>query len=673
MRLILASMLVMCAAASSAIASDDDALVRTAKAIDCREINVGRLAPPLSGRTIDGKDWVLPSAAATKVSVLAFTSSTCPVSRKYLPTLTELQSSWSGRGVEFILINSSEGEDIADIRKQLAACQLACAYLIDADHRLAVALDATTTAEVFVLDAARTIVYRGAIDDQYSLGQSLDAPRHTYLVDALNATLTGAQPLVRATSAPGCVLESPGENTAQAAAPMVITWHNRISRIVQDNCMTCHRSGGVGPFALETYDQVKSRSNMLRRVVDAGIMPPWFASPTPADGHSPWKNDRTLSDADKADLLAWLGSADKPEGDAQDAPLPRTYPDTWSIGEPDAVLRIPKPIEVKADGVMNYIHLRVDTNFDEDHWVQAIEVLPSARQVVHHVLVFVVPKSETGDEKLRDAIDETRGFFAAYVPGNSAAVFPEGFAKLLPKDSTLIFQLHYTPNGKATTDQTRIAFRFAKDKPQHIVRVAGIAQHRLRIPPNDPDHVETASLNVPFDVHVLSFMPHMHVRGKSFRYEAKLPDGSTKTMLDVPRYDFNWQLRYELREPLMLPADSTINVTATYDNSADNPANPDPGKQVRWGPQTTDEMMLGYVEYYADAEDGQTGFSPSEQHTGGASRDLASADRFDRLLKLLDRNNDQIIARDEVPDRLTRQFNNLDRNNDGRVTRDEMP
>ncbi len=660
--------LALTSSAACGVEDGGDALTRVAQPADWRTLGVGRLAPTIIGTTIDGRDWSLDSDGGHTIMVLAFTSSTCPVSRKYAPALARIESQWHERGVAFVFINSCEGENPTDIRKQIAEHAMNGAYVMDADHRIAAALNATTTAEVLVLDAARTIVYRGAIDDQYSLGQSLDAPRHTYLIDALDATLAHAQPLVRATSAPGCALEIPQTKAASSASPAAITWHNRISRIVQDNCMTCHRAGGVGPFPLETYDQVKSRSSMLARVVGAGVMPPWFAAPSPADQHSPWKNDRTLAEADKSDLLAWLKSAEKLQGDARDAALPRAFPDTWSIGEPDAVLQIPKPIDVKAEGVMNYIHLRVDTNFDEDHWVQAIEVLPTARQVVHHVLVFVLPKSETGDEKIRDAIDESRGFFAAYVPGNSAAIFPEGFAKFLPKDSTLIFQLHYTPNGEATTDQTRIAFKFARGRPEHVVRVAGIAQHRLRIPANDPNHQELASLQVPFDVHVMSFMPHMHVRGKAFRYEAQLPDGETKTMLDVPRYDFNWQLRYELREPLTLPAGSTINVTAWYDNSRNNPANPDPDKLVRWGPQTTDEMMLGYVEYYSDAEDLQNGFN----QPGAPSRDLAAADRFDRLLKLLDKNNDQVITRDEVPDRFARQFKALDRNSDGQVTRDEM-
>ena len=653
---------------SVSMAGDDGvAVARVAAPADWRELGVGRLATALIGTTIEGERWSFDSISGQKAIVLAMTSSACPVSRKYAPTLARLEAAWRDRGVAFVFINSSEGEDIADIRKQIAEHRLAGTYVMDADHHLAAALGARTTAEVFVLDAARTITYRGAIDDQYGLTTALEAPRHSWLRDAIDATLQGKQPPVRATTVSGCAIEAPPVGGAQPPPTGGVTYHNRISRIVQDNCLECHRTGGVAPFPLETYAQVKSRSAMMRFAVNDGIMPPWFATAAADQPHSPWANDRSLTSQDKADLLAWLDSVDKPEGDPAAAPLARTFDGEWTIAKPDVIVQIPEAVEIKVDGIMPYMHMRVDLDYDDDRWVQAIEVLPTARQVVHHVLVFVVPKAAVGDQ-VRDAIDETRGFFAAYVPGNGAVTFPEGFARILPKHSSLIFQVHYTPNGAATTDQTRLGMRFAPSPPRHTVRVAGIADRRIRIPPNEPNHDEHASLKVPFDVHVISLMPHMHVRGKAFRFETTLPDGSALTPLDVPRYDFNWQLTYRLREPLALPAGSVINTTAWYDNSIGNPANPDANATVEWGPQTFNEMMLGYIEYYTDAEDGQADFS----RPAGAGRDLAAADRFERLLTLLDHDKDGVIAREEVPDRLQRQFKALDRDADGRLTREEM-
>ena len=462
---------------------------------------------------------------------------------------------------------------------------------------------ALSTTDAFVLDARRTLVYRGAIDDQYGLGYSLDAPRQRYLADALAATLAGRAPAIAATQAPGCLLDLA---EAQPAARGDLTYHNRVSRLLQSNCIECHRAGGVAPFALETHEQVSAKAGMIRKMVDRGLMPPWFAAPPAKGAHTPWVNDRSLAERDKADLLAWL-DAGKPAGNPKDAPLARQWPGEWKIGTPDAVVQIPTPIEVKATGAMPYQNVTVETDLGEDKWVRGFEVQPTAREVVHHVLIFVRERDGAVPGKRRmGAEDEASGgFFAAYVPGNNHIIYPDGYAKPLPAGARIKFQIHYTPNGTATRDQVRIGLLFAKQAPEHVVHVAGIADVLLNIPPGATDHPETGSIPVPREVKLLAFMPHMHVRGKAFRYEVVLPDGTTRTLLDVPRYDFNWQLGYRYAEPPTIPAGSKIRATGWFDNSANNPANPDPNKTVRWGPQTYDEMMLGYVEYYVPGERGK--------------------------------------------------------------------
>jgi hypothetical protein len=266
------------------------------------------------------------------------------------------------------------------------------------------------------------------------------------------------------------------------------------------------------------------------------------------------------------------------------------------MGEPDAVFQLQKPIAIKAEGIMPYQNVVVPTNFAEDRWVQSYEIIPTDRSVVHHVIVKVVPKGEKGS-RIQDRA-EREGYYAAYVPGNSHRLLPEGFAKKLPAGANLHFQIHYTPNGKATEDQLKIGFKFAKQAPRYEVRVSALAQPRLNIPAGAADHVETARYTLPRDMMVTAFMAHMHVRGKAFKYEVTLPDGKTEVLLDIPRYDFNWQLAYNLAQPRILPRGSTVKITAVFDNSAGNPANPDPTKVIRWGQQTYDEMMLGYVEHY---------------------------------------------------------------------------
>ncbi|MFM8579126.1 MAG: redoxin, partial [Planctomycetaceae bacterium] len=312
--------------------------------------------------------------------------------------------------------------------------------------------------------------------------------------------------------------------------------------------------------------------------------------------HTPWANDRSLAQSEVTDLLDWIAGG-KPEGDGREAATTRRFEGEWQIGRPDAVFAFSSPVRVKATGTMPYQNVVIETHLPEDRWVQAIEIQPGDRSVVHHVLVFVLEDGADAAEE-EDATAERGGFWGAYVPGNSTVTYPRGFAKRLPAGARLKFQMHYTPNGTATTDLTRIGLVWADVAPSHEVRVAGIVNTRISIPPGAADHREEASLRLPFDATIMGYLPHMHVRGKACRYELVRAGGDPTTLLDIPRYDFNWQLLYRYAEPLPLEAGDTLRFTAWFDNSAANPANPDPTKTVGWGSQTFDEMHLGYVEYF---------------------------------------------------------------------------
>lgn len=571
----------------------NDSPREAAKLLKAGEYKVGSLVADVTFTDLDGRAHKLSEAAGGKPLVVAMFSSSCPVSKKYAPALAELSTKLLAQNGKLLLVAPVATDTPAELRAAMKSAGLAVTCAVDPKGVLATALGAKSSTDSFLLDGARTLIYRGAIDDQYGLGYALDAPRHHYLADAFAALLAGRAPDIAATEAPGCLLDFKTAATT-ASAP---TFHNRISRIVQANCQQCHRAGGVAPFALETFEQVEAKSAMIRKMVGRDLMPPWFAKAPAAGQHSPWMNDRTLAERDKADLLAWL-DAGKPLGDPKDAPLPRHWPAEWQIGTPDAIVQIPQAIEVKATGTMPYQNVVADPHFTEDKWIRGFEIQPTAREVVHHVLIF----AQNPNAGIAEKLDAVSGFFAAYVPGNNSIVYPDGFAKPLPAGSKLLFQIHYTPNGTATRDQIRIGLLFAKQPPQHIVRTIGIGAHRLSIPPNDDNHPESATIPVPKEVKLLGFMPHMHVRGKAFRYEAILPDGTARTLLEVPRYDFNWQLAYRYAEPPTIPAGSTVRAIGWFDNSSKNPANPDPNKTVRWGPQTTDEMMLGYVEYYFPSE-----------------------------------------------------------------------
>lgn len=606
------------------------------------EAGIGRLIPDVSCTDSQGRTAKLSElTTSARFTVLAFTNGTCPLCRKYAPVLARLEREYTPRGIAFLFVNPTQKEKPADT-------PFAGRYILDTDGRLSAALAATSTTEVFVLDARRTLRYRGAIDDQYGLGYALEEPRQRYLIASLEALLADRSPSVAATTAPGCTLDT----ASTADLPSVpLTFHARIERIIHTHCLECHRSGGVAPFPLESYDDVVSHRGMIRRVLSQGTMPPWFAAPPPHGQHSPFLNDRRLPEADLRDFLRWLDS-DRPKGDPADAPVPPHFVPGWSIGQPDVVYQLPKPIAVKAEGVMAYQNVFIDTDFDEDRWVQAIEVQPTAREVVHHVLVFTLPPGSR-----RIAGGETTGFFAAYVPGNNRLIYPPGYAKKLPKKAVLRFQIHYTPNGKAVSDQTRLGLIFAKEKPRYEVQVAAIANLGFRIPPGADNHEVVARLPVPFDARILALFPHAHLRGKAARYELRKPDGSIETLLHVPRYDFNWQLEYRFAQPVAVPRGSTLIYRAWYDNSPNNPANPDPSKTVRWGEQTYDEMHLGYVEYVAEGLTGRIALlrgglggnpgGPPPSDIVFPQEGVPIPDRFQRLFQRYDTNGDQRIDRKE--------------------------
>jgi thiol-disulfide isomerase/thioredoxin len=564
---------------------------RAAHPLNPAERLIGRFIPNFNFTDLAGQSHKLSDYSNATATVIAFTSTSCPLSRKYLPTLADISKRYSNKPVAFILVNCVPSDQHTDMQNAAATLHPNAVYTADHDESLATLLNATSTTDVILLDAKRTVLYHGAVDDQYAVGSALNQPRNQFLINAIDAVLNHRRPEITATSAPGCKLE-PDNTTAESTAANV-TWHNRISRILQQHCLECHRSNGVAPFPLETLEHVNGHAAMIRQVVSDQTMPPWFAEPDQST-HRSWANDRSLASLDKQHLLHWLDHG-RPEGNPEDAPLPRTFPSSWQFGEPDAVVQIPKPIRVKSTGVMGYQNILVEWEHDSDRWVQGYEIQPTDRSVVHHVLVNV---SEPGDDPRSRGMDGVGGYWAAYVPGNTGHIYPAGFARKLPAKASIRFQIHYTPNGSETHDQLKLGLHFADQPPQFVVRTIPLAKTNLNIPPQNPHHTESFSRPAPVDIPVLAFMAHMHVRGKAFRFDLTTPDGSQQTLLNIPRYDFNWQLRYQPAQPLVIPKDSTVKVTAVYDNSSNNPANPNPDQTVRWGEQTHEEMLIGYVETY---------------------------------------------------------------------------
>jgi len=642
------------------------------------EHGVGRFVEDFNFIDLQGKARTLHGDSQTAVTVVALTSTSCPISKKYLPTLIELQRQYAPRGVRLLLVNSIASDKPEELKAAAARFEPDVEYTFDQDARLAAHLAATSTTDVFVIDRSNTVVYHGAVDDQYGFGYSIDAPRYTYLRDAIEATLAQRPVLVAATAAPGCVLKQPTARKSQDE----VTYHNQVARLLQRHCVECHREGGVGPFALDSYEDAVAHAAMIRDVVERGAMPPWFAAKAEGETVAPWVNDRSLSPSEKELLFAWIDNQ-APAGDASESPSPRTFADGWLIGKPDAVFEFPQPVKVKASGTMPYQNIWVETKLEADQWVQAIEVRPGNPGVVHHVLVFVQDEDES-DGPRDNAADERGGYWGVYVPGNSTLVYPEGYAKRLPKGARLRFQMHYTPNGTATEDRTRIGLVYAQQEPKHEVRVAAVANPGFRIPAGADNHQVVGNIrNVPVEIQILAFLPHMHLRGKAARYDL-ISGGETRTMLDIPQYDFNWQLLYRYAEPVPVKQGDTLRFTAWYDNSSGNPANPDPTREVRWGPQTDDEMHLGYVEYIVSgAKPGDPNPLSPRNRLRGALRNLRggsdAAGSGNELFQQLDADGDGSVTRDEVkskypnnPALATTIFDRLDSDRNGSLSREEL-
>lgn len=646
--------------ADDANAADFDAEIRQGPVpVKAGGVGVGQMIPDFQFVTIDDQKHRLSDFSGSEAIVIAMTGTGCPLCQKYTPTLAAIEQQYRDRGVQFLFVNPNESEDLDRLRDVVQTQGIKSPYVRDGNRAIPQILKATTTTEVFVLDQSRTLVYRGAVDDQYGFGYALAAPKQNYLKEAIEAVLAKTNPRVSATTSPGCALFY-GDRKLPAERGEV-TYHRQISRIINRNCIECHRDTGIAPIPLETHEQVSDYAGMIRSVVDRGVMPPWFAAPLEGDkDHDSsivrhWANERSLSSVEKADLFAWI-DADCPEGDADEAPTARHFPDGWLIGKPDAVFEFPQPEAVQATGVMPYKNVTVETNLDEGKWVRAIEVQPGNRSVVHHVIVSL----KSGDS------DERSGYWGIYVPGNSTLDYPEGYAKWLPAGAKLRFQMHYTPNGTATEDSTRIGIIYAKQPPKYEVKAAGIVDPRFTIPAGANNHPVTATLEVPENVEVISFLPHMHLRGKAARYEL-IRDGESETLLDVPRYDFNWQLCYRLSKPRPMHPGDAIRYTSWYDNSSDNPANPDPTRDVRWGQQTFDEMHLGYVEYIV------------MENKPGEKRQPDNSNERDALFERLDVDGDGFITRAEVLKQMpenkraaTTTFDRLDRDKDDKISPEEL-
>jgi len=388
---------------------------------------------------------------------------------------------------------------------------------------------------------------------------------------------------------------------------LAATFYQDVLPILQDHCQQCHRPGQIAPMPLVTYDQAKAKAKAIAQMVRSKKMPPWLADPK--YGH--FSNDPSLTAAQIETITRWVDDG-APAGDPRNAPAPKQWTEGWNIPRPDRVISMTKPVTLPARGDIEYTYQIVPTGFTEDRWIRMSEIRPSSRQNVHHAVVYIRPP---GSSWLKDAPKNTpftasslhdshlqhdahwtdSDMLLVYAPGSSPDQWPENMAKLVPAGSDLVFQMHYTTNGRAARDQTSVGLIFAKSPPEKRVITLQLTNDHFEIPPETDDYRVEAWGTLPNDAVLLSFFPHMHLRGKRFEYNIVREGGNVETLLRV-NYDFYWQLSYRLAEPRPLKAGTRIQAVGWYDNSRKNPHNPDPTAYVTWGDQTYQEMMVGFFD-----------------------------------------------------------------------------
>ena len=514
----------------------------------------------------------------------------CPIVRNAMPRYKELRDEFAAQGVEFFMLNSNLQDNRENIQKEVEKFGYDIPILDDETQLIGESLNLVRTGEVFVVDPSTwTVAYQGAIDDRLTYENQKKEAQNHYLRDALASMVAGEAIEVASTNGIGCLINFPEQQAMAKAQHAEISYSEDIAPILLENCVSCHREGGLGPFAMSDYNMVRGFSLMIREVLRTKRMPPWHADQTV--GH--WSNDRSLTNEEIQTLVHWI-EAGAPRGEGEDflATNETEYFD-WDaedvMGPPDYVIDIPA-MEIPATGVVDYQYHFVENSIPENVWIKAAEIMPGDRQVLHHVITTFGYDIKEGEHQGKfKRIGGLRG----YAPGLNNDGFPEDTGVMLPADAKFEFQMHYTPVGRATVDASKMGVWVYDEPPTHAMVSMFVANPRIKIPAGADNHKETVDQVIPKDAYLYSLMPHAHFRGKAAEFRAVYPDGTSELLLSVPNYDFNWQTTYEFAEPKFIPAGTKLVQANWWDNSSRNSANPDASIDVTWGEQSWEEMLFG--------------------------------------------------------------------------------
>jgi peroxiredoxin len=615
--------------------------------------------------SVTGHKVIIEKKSGTKLTVVCFLGTECPMARLYGPRLSELSDEFKSDNVRIIGVNSNRQDSMAEVRAYVDELSVSFPVINDRGNVIADRYGATRTPEVFLLDERLQLQYHGRIDDQYAPGISRAAPTQQDLRVAIEQLLAGKPVSTAETTALGCFIGKVRGRSPYQFVKNDITYSRHVARVLQKHCLECHRAGEIGPFAMNSYDEVAGWADTMLETIDNGRMPPWHADPN----HGSFANTRYMPDADKKILRDWVAGGLK-QGDEAELPEPIEHVQGWQLErQPDLVVEMRnRPFVVKKAGVVEYQYFVVDPQFEEDKWITGAQVIPGSRAVVHHAIVFVRPPDGA---RFRGV-----GWLTAYVPGQRLASLPTGHARKVPAGSRLVFQMHYTPNGVEQADTTKIGLLFGNEKKitHEVFTVVGIDQD-FEIPPHASEHTVTGKVSrLPVHGQLLSATPHMHYRGKSF--QLLTGRDPPQVLLSVPHYDFNWQHSYELTEPIPLANLDEFRFEATFDNSSRNPFNPNPAEWVWWGDQSWEEMAVAFFAVSVPRIKPQSTTMRTQQ--ADATSESERQQQIDayvvRVFQKMDANRDGHILKDEAPIFVRRfgGFGRLDTNGDGRATKDEI-
>lgn len=578
----------------------------------------------------NGKAQELYYQSDVKVLALVAHGSRCDAAADGFRSLASLQDRVAAQGARIMLINSDRDITHVALNRTALAESVSAPILADTTQLISAALGFKSAGEAMLVDTSTwSVTWRGQITD---------------LNQAIDSQLAGTTPPVSKASDSSCAIDYEPVDTT-------VTYTADVAPILRENCAVCHTTGGIAPWAMTSYEMVRGFAPMIREVLRTRRMPPWHADPESGS----FQHDRTLSRAELRTLIGWA-EAGSPRGEGVD-PLsasPVQYTE-WPLGKPDLIIDLPA-FTLPATGVVDYQFPRVANPLDKPVWVRAATIVPGDRSAVHHILMGA---SEPGVPIVEGRENVFDNYIIGYAPGNESAEMPKGTGVYVQPGTEFLFQTHYTPYGKVTTDRSRVGLYFAREneKPANYLRNAVIINPTLSIPPNNEAFPVSAYIEFDKPATIYSLVPHAHYRGKASRFELLHPDGHRELVLSVPNYDFNWQRTYAFTTPLEVEAGSRLIHTTIYDNSTRNARNPDPNRTVPWGLQSHDEMLYGNVSY-----------SWREETSDKPIHNKGLADTY-QWVGFLDHDMDGRLSWNELPQgmkkRLVQGFKMVDTNNDG--------